>query len=136
MAVLRVDQHAGGRGGATVAIQDADFVIRQLEVGDLRIHGGERLAQGFVERVDRPIAFSGGVEDLALNPQLDRCLNLWAIRAVLDDQSGEVQQLKRRNIAFSGPVQHERHGGLRPLKDIPFVLQALDFLQDGVSLLR
>ena len=46
-------------GGAAVGVDDADLVVHQLDLGELRVVGEERLADGGVERVHRAVAEPG-----------------------------------------------------------------------------
>ena len=56
--VAPFDQDADVGGGAFVGIEDADFVVGQADVGDLRVELGEALAQADVEGVEGAVAGS------------------------------------------------------------------------------
>ena len=62
-----------GAGGG-LAIEDADFVIDQLDVGDVRVDLRERFAGGGVERVHGAVTFGGGVVEFAIDGDLDHGL--------------------------------------------------------------
>src|ERR1700755_45635 len=47
---------AGGGARAALPAEDADLVVGQRDALQLRVAGQQRLAQGVVERVDRPVA--------------------------------------------------------------------------------
>ena len=48
-----VEQDARDRAGAVVRVEDPDLVVDQLDVGQVRVQLGDRVAQRPVERVDR-----------------------------------------------------------------------------------
>src|SRR5512133_1869538 len=66
-----LDQHADVGGGAFVGVEDADLVIGQAHVGDLRIELGEAVAQADVERVEGAVAGFGGGVDIVLRLERD-----------------------------------------------------------------
>ena len=76
VAVGGVEQHPGHGAGAVVLVEDADLVVGQLDVGEVRVQLGDRRAQGPVERVDRAVALGGADVALAVDPELDRRLGL------------------------------------------------------------
>jgi len=55
--IARVDQYTGDRFGAMIRIQNADLVIRQMKIRNLRIITDQRFAQRIIHRIDRTIAF-------------------------------------------------------------------------------
>ena len=59
---------------AASAVEDADLVVDEVDLVDARVERPERLAQRGIERVDRPVAVGGGVQDLAVHLHLDRRL--------------------------------------------------------------
>src|ERR1035437_1914710 len=61
--VAPFDEDADISGGAFVGIENADFVIGQADVGDLRIELGKALAQADVEGVEGAVSgFGCGVD--------------------------------------------------------------------------
>ena len=73
--------------GAVRALQDADLVVDQLQLGELRVDPLQAHAQRPVQRVDRAVALGGGDDPLALGPQLHgRLVGVRAVGAVLDDR--------------------------------------------------
>src|SRR5262245_28859216 len=66
--VLALDQDARHRLGA--AIENAHAVVGQLEPADIALILAQVLAQGKVERVDRPVAFRRRDQRFAVDLQL------------------------------------------------------------------
>ena len=64
--VAPFDQDADVGGGALVGIEDADFVVGQADVGDLRVELGEALAQADVQGVEGAVPGCGGGVDAVL----------------------------------------------------------------------
>ena len=58
-------------GGAFAGIEDADFVIGEADVGDLRIEPGKALAQADVEGVEGAVPGFGGAMNIFLRPDGD-----------------------------------------------------------------
>ena len=64
--VAPFDQHADVGGGALVGIEDADFVVGEADVGDLRVELAQALAQADVQGVEGAVAGFGGAVDAVL----------------------------------------------------------------------
>src|SRR5918995_3761751 len=87
-----VEQHPGDSPGAVVLVEDADLVVGQLDLGQVRVAVGDRLAQGPVQRVHRAVALGGANVALALHPDLDRGLgHHLAVLALLGDHPEALQ---------------------------------------------
>src|ERR1019366_10042553 len=65
------DEHAHVGGGALVGIQDADLIVGQANVGDLRIELGQALAQADVQRVEGAVSGFGGAVNIVLRSHRD-----------------------------------------------------------------
>ena len=76
LAVGGVEQDPGDRAGAVGFVEDADLVVGQLDLGQVRVAVGDRAAQGLVERVDRAVALGDADVALAVDLDLDRRLGL------------------------------------------------------------
>src|ERR1035438_4433464 len=61
--VAPFDEDANIGGGAFAGIEDADFVIGEADVGDLRIEPGKALAQADVQGVEGAVTGFGGAVD-------------------------------------------------------------------------
>src|SRR5919204_2748764 len=75
-AVGGVEQHPRGGAGGLPLVEDADLVVDELDVAQVRIALADRRAQRAVERVDRAIALGHPHIALAFDPDLDRGLGL------------------------------------------------------------
>ena len=73
-AVAGLDQHPGDRVGAVALVEDAHLVVDQLELRDLGVRPGDRLAQRLVQGVDRAVALTGDDQPVAAGAQLHRRL--------------------------------------------------------------
>src|SRR5678815_2700286 len=69
VAVSRGDEDARLGAGALGLVQDADLVVEERHLPQVGVEVLESLAQGVVERVDRPIARRRGVLGNALHAQ-------------------------------------------------------------------
>ena len=63
--VAELDQHA--RHGIGAALENADAIIDEFEILDEALIFAEILAQREIERVDRPVAFGGRDQQLAID---------------------------------------------------------------------
>ena len=70
---LSIDDADAG-GGAGLGVDDADLVVDQLHLGQVRKGAVQGLAQGGVEGVDRAVPFGHFVPHLVADAQLDRGL--------------------------------------------------------------
>ena len=108
-------QHARRRAGAVRLVEDADLVVDELDVGQVRVDLADRVAQRAVERVDRAVALGGADVALAVDPDLDRRLGLdLAVGALLDDHAPGLEPEERLVVAgLAAQEQLERAvGGL------------------------
>ena len=106
LAVGGVDEHARDRAGAVALVEDADLVVDELDVAQVRVDLGDRVAQRGVERVDRPVALGGADVALAVDPDLDRRLGLdLAVGALLDDHPPRLEREQRLVLAALAPHQ-------------------------------
>ena len=65
-----LDDHPRPGGGRGVTVDDADLVVHQVHAVESGVERAERLAEGEVERLNRPVAVGGGVEDLTVDLDL------------------------------------------------------------------
>src|SRR4051812_22760581 len=130
LAVGGVDEHAGHRSGAVALVEDADLVVDELDVAQVRVDLGDRGAQGGVERVHRAVALGGADVALAVDPNLDRRLGLdLSVRPLLDDHAPRLKREQRLVRAALAPHQQlERSVG--GLEVVAAVLELLDALDD------
>ena len=115
LAVGGVDQHARDRVGALGLVEDADLVVDELDVPQVRVDLADRVAQRGVERVDRAVALGGADVALAVDPDLDRRLGLdLAVGALLDDHAPGLEPEQRLvDAGLAAQQQLERAvGGL------------------------
>ena len=63
-SVLHIDEHSRRRRRARVAVENVHLVVGQIEIRQMWIDGDQSLTQRGVQRVDRPVALSGGMENL------------------------------------------------------------------------
>ena len=97
-AVHRVDDDPGPGRGRRPAVEDAHLVVDEVDVVDARVERAERLAQRGVEGVDRAVAVGRGVEDLAVDLDLDRRLGQQLAAVALLDEAGVVDDPERRDV--------------------------------------
>ena len=136
-----LDEHTYHCPGVLSLVDDADFVVHELHFVKGGIGLQQRFSQGVVEGVHRPIAFGCRVHQPVLYPDLDHRLRqhvfLLAIAgrppSVLHNYH-EVHQLKGRGVAFQGPSDHQRKGGLGAFVLEPPALLVLDLLQQSRNL--
>ena len=69
-----------------------------MDLVDARVERAERLAQGRVEGVDRAVAVGRGVEDLAVDLDLDGRLGEQLAAVALLDEAGVVDDPERRRV--------------------------------------
>ena len=69
-AVGGINEDAGGGGRRPVLIQDADFVVGEMDGRQLRIVRLYRLTEGVVQGVDGAVALGGGYLPLSLHEEL------------------------------------------------------------------
>ncbi len=113
------------------ALQDADLVVDELELGELRVEPLQRHPQRPVQRVDRAVALRRGDDPLALGPQLDRGLvGVGAVRAVLDDRPPRLDAEVLAGAALGLGAQQQLEGGVGRLVGVALELPRLDPLHD------
>src|SRR5262245_7586953 len=66
--VARLDQHPDQASRALGAAEDADLVVVEADLGDLRVELADRLPQRLVEGVHRAVALRRRVLDLPVRP--------------------------------------------------------------------
>ena len=127
-AVGGVEQHPGDRAGAVVLVEDPHLVVGQLDLGEVRMQLGDRVAQRAVERVDRAVALGGAQVALAVDPDLDRRLGLDpAVRALLGDDA-EALEPEQRLVVAGLAAQQELERGVGRLVLVAAVLALLEAL--------
>ena len=129
VAVGGVEQHAGDRAGAVVLVEDPHLVVDELDVRQVRVQLGDRLAQRLVERVHRAVALGGADVALAVDPDLDRRLGLdLAVGALLGDHAEALEPEQRLVLArLAAQQQLERGvGGLVVVAAVLALLEPLD----------
>ena len=128
MAVGGVEQHARDRAGRLPLVEDADLVVDELDVAQVRIGLGDRLAQRGVQRVDGAVALGGADVALAVDPDLDRGLGLdLAVLALLGHHAPRLELEERLVLAGLAPDQ-EVEGAVGGLELEAAVLELLDAL--------
>ena len=132
LAVGGLDQHPGDRVGAVALVEDADLVVDQLELRDLRVGLPDRLPQRVVERVDRTVALAGRDDPGAAGAQLDGRLRhrLVARRAssVITRHDSTVEVRRTGALDLLEQQQLERRVG--GLERVAAALQLLDPVGD------
>ncbi len=114
-----------------LALQDADLVVDQLQLGELRVDPLQGDAEGAVEGVDGPVALGGGDDALALGPQLHGGLvGVGAVGAVLDDRTPGLDLEVRQRPALDLGAQQQLEGGVGGLVGVALELALLDPLDD------
>ena len=132
VAVGGVDEHARGRAGAVVLVEDADLVVDELDVLEVRVDLADRVAQRGVERVDRAVALGRADVALAVDPDLDRRLGLdLAVGALLDDHAPGLQAEERLVVAGLA-AQQQLEGAVGGLELVAAVLERLDAVDDAL----
>ena len=123
LAVGGVDEHARRRAGAVVLVEDADLVVDELDVLEVRVDLADRVAQRGVERVDRAVALGGAHVALAVDPDLDRRLGLdLAVGALLDDHAPGLEAEERLVVARLA-AQEQLEGAVGGLELVAAVLE-------------
>src|ERR1035438_1195424 len=127
--VAPLDEDADIGGGALAGIEDADFVIGEADVGDLRIEPGKALAQADVEGVEGAVTGFGGAVDIVLRPDGDGGGGSGGGgggpgRALVAFDVEEVQ------TGAEGFADEQLEGALGGLEFVAFVLHLLDALEE------
>ena len=112
----RVDDDPGPGRGRRVAVEDAHLVVDEVDVVDARVERAERLAQRGVEGVDRAVAVGGGVQDLAVDLDLDRRLGEELAAVALLDEAGVVDDPERRRVVGRVAPDEQLERGLGALE--------------------
>ena len=125
LAVGGVEQDPGDRAGAVGFVEDADLVVGQLDVGEVRVAVGDRAAQGAVEGVDRAVALGDAHVALAVDLDLDRRLGLDLAAGALLGDDAEALEPEQRLVAARLAAQQQLEGGRRRLVVVAAVLALL-----------
>ena len=133
VAVGRVDDHPRPGGRRRVAVEDPDLVVVQVDVVELRVERPERLAERRVERVDRAVAVGRGVEDLAVDLDLDRRLGEELAARALLDEAGVVDDPERRGVVRLVAADQELEARLGALEREALALELLDELAQDLA---
>ena len=137
LVVAGLHQHPGDRVGAVRALEDADLVVDQVELGQVGVGPLERGAQRPVERVDRTVALAGRDQPLALGLQLDGGLARdGAVRAPLDDHPPRLDREVPASLARDHVAHQQLEGRVRGLERPPLRLEVLHLADDRVHLRR
>src|SRR5215210_1494279 len=72
LAIRGIEQDPGHRARPVVLVEDPHFVVRQLDVGQMRMPVEDRAAERLVERVHRTVALGRPEVALTVDPDLDR----------------------------------------------------------------
>ena len=109
-----------------VGIQDADLVVDELDVGQVRMQLADRVAQGAVEGVDRTVALGRADVAASFDPDLDRRLGLdVAVGALLGDHP-EALEPEQRLVLARLAAQQQVERGVGSFVLIAAVLERLD----------
>ena len=100
-----------------------------MDVVDARVERAERLAQRGVERVDRAVAVGRGVQDLAVDLDLDGRLGQQLAAVALLDEAGVVDDPERRDVVGRVAPDEQLEAGLGALEREPVGLELLDELR-------
>ena len=131
VAVGRVDDHPRPGGRRRVAVEDPDLVVVQVDAVDVRVERPQRLAQRGVEGVDGAVAVGGGVEDLAVDLDLDGRLGEQLAALALLDEAGVVEDPERRRVVRLVAPDQQLEARLGALEREALVLELLDELPRG-----
>src|SRR5215467_134288 len=93
VSVAGRDQHAGLGRRPLRLVEDADLVVQQPHLAEIRVELLERLAERVVERIDRPVSGRGRVLGDALDLEAHRRLGhgLAPVALLLDDDPEAVE---------------------------------------------
>ncbi len=117
-----------------LALQDADLVVDQFQLGELRVDPLQADAHGAVEGVDRAVALRRGDDALALGPQLHRGLvGVGAVGAVLDDGPPGLRTEVAERAALGLLAQEELEGGVGRFVRVAVELALLDAGDDAAD---
>jgi hypothetical protein len=109
-----------------VRIEDPDLVVDQLDLGQVRMELGDRVAQRLVERVHRPVALGGAHVAPTVHPDLDRRLRLHlAVGALLSDHP-EALEPEQGLVGARLASQQQVEGGVGRLVLVAAVLALLE----------
>src|ERR1035438_1901081 len=127
--VAPLDEDADIGGGAFAGIEDADFVIGEADVGNLRIEPGKALAQAEVEGVEGAVTGFGGAVDIVLRPDRDGGGGSGGVgggpgRDLVAFDVKEVQ------TGAEGLADEQFAGALGGFELVAFVLHLLDALEE------
>ena len=109
-----------------VLVEDADLVVGQLDVGEMRVTVDDRAAQRLVERVHRAVAFGGAQVALAVDPDLDRRLRHDLSVLALLDEHAEALEAEERLVLVGLLTEQELEGGVGGLVVVAAVLALLE----------
>ena len=134
VAVGRVEQHARRRAGRLPLVEDADLVVDELDVAQVRQALADRGAQRAVQGMHGAVALGGAHEALRADPELDRRLGLHApVGALLGDHAPGLELEQRLVLARLAPDQQLEGavGGLELEAAVLELLDALDHPRGG-----
>src|ERR1019366_4441179 len=127
--VAPLDEDADIGGGAFAGIEDADFVICEADVGDLRIEPGEALAQADVEGVEGAVPGFGGAMNIFLRPDGDGGGGSGGVGngPGRDFVAFDVEEVQ---TGAEGFADKQFEGALGGFELVAFVLHLLDALEE------
>src|SRR3954452_5642432 len=129
-AVRGVEQHARHGARRLLLVEDADLVVDELDVGEVRIGLRDGRAQGGVKRVHGAVALGAPDVALAVHPDLDRRLRLHPpVLALLGDHAPGLEPEQRLVVAGLAPDQ-QVEGSVGGLEREAAVLERLHALRD------
>ena len=106
-------------------VEDADLVVGELDVGQVRVAVDDRAAQRLVERVDGAVPLGGPQVALAIDPDLDRGLgDDLAVLALLDEDA-EALEPEERLVLLGLLAQQQLEGRVGGLVVVAAVLALL-----------
>ena len=104
-----------------------------MDAVELRVERPERLAERRVEGVDRAVAVGGGVEDLAVDLDLDGRLGEELAALALLDEAGVVDDPERRRVVRLVAADQQLEARLGALEREALALELLDELAEDLG---
>src|ERR1017187_6106712 len=132
VAPLDEDADIGGR--AFAGIEDADFVIGEADVGDLRIEPGKALAQADVQGVEGAVPGFGGAVNIVLRPDRDGGGGSGGVGGGpgRDLVAFDVEEMQTGAEGFANEQLEGAFGGFELVAFVLHLLDALEELAAGV----